>query len=247
MRKSRHKQVINLEDFVGANSDAKSHIQPLIKQISFAVNKDKITYRQLRYIFRVVRERCAIEVPNQGRRKLKELPTNADLRNFYAKIDSPTHQLIFETLENSGLRVAELCNLLVSRIDFESNLVFVREGKGKKDRVTVIGNRLKEKLRIYLDNRSNRYLFETNRFSKFSTRRVEQLCVKYKAAAGIERDLTPHTMRHIWNTRLAEAGLTEEKRALLAGHDNHETQKIYTHLGAGGFKGEVIKILDSLT
>lgn len=247
MKNCRHKQVINLEDFVGANSDAKSHIQRLIKQISLAVNKDKISYRQLRYVFRVVRERCNIEAPTQGRRKLKELPTNADLRNFYAKMDNPTHRLIFETLENSGLRVAELCNLLVSRIDFESNLVYVSEGKGEKDRVTVIGNRLKEKLQIYLHNRNNRYLFETNRFSKFSTRRVEQLCVKYKDSAGIERDLTPHTMRHIWNTRLAEAGLAEEKRALLAGHDSHETQKIYTHLGAGGFKGEVIRILDSHT
>ena len=216
MGKSQHKRVVIIEDFVGAKTNAKSHIQTLIKQISLAVNKDKINYRQLRYIFRVVREKCALEVPNQRRRKLKELPSTADLRNFYSKIDNPTHRLIFETLENTGLRVAELCGLLVSRVDFETNLVFVSEGKGKKDRVTVMGNRLKEKLKIYLDNRGNRYLFETNRYSKFSTRRVEQLCVKYKEAAGIERDLTPHTMRHIWNTKLAEAGLTEERRALLA-------------------------------
>jgi integrase/recombinase XerD len=217
----------------------------LIKQISLAVNKDKITYRQLRYIFREVRQRCELEVPDQRRRKLKELPSKADLRAFYDEIEQPTHKLIFETLENTGLRVSELCNLLVERIDFETNLVFVNEGKGKKDRVTVMGNRLKEKLKIYLDNRKNRYLFETNRFSKFSPRRIEQLCMAYKIAAKISRDLTPHTMRHIWNTRLAEAGLTEEKRALLAGHENQETQKIYTHLGAGGFKGEVIAILDT--
>lgn len=179
-----------------------------------------------------------------GARRLKELPSTDELAEFYAAIGNPLHRLIFETLEETGLRVSELCDLQVARIDFKTNLVFVHQGKGKKDRVTVIGNRLREKLQLYLQGRTNKFLFESGRHTKFSSRRIEQICKRYKERAGLAKDLTPHTFRHIWNTALATAGLSEERRALLAGHDGEDTQKIYTHLGAGGFKDEVIEILD---
>jgi len=156
------------------------------------------------------------------------------------------HRLIFETLEGTGLRIAELCNLQVVRIDFKTNFAFVSEGKGKKDRIIVIGHRLLEKLAIYLQDRKNKFLFESNRNTKFSPRRIEQLCKLYKEKAGITKDMTPHTFRHIWNTRLAEAGVSKERRMLLAGHESEATQKIYTHLGVGGAKEEILAILDKL-
>jgi integrase/recombinase XerD len=54
-------------------------------------------------------------------------------------------------------------------------------------------------------------------------------------------------MRHVFNTRLAEAGMPEEKRALLVGHDDVEgSQRIYTHLGVAGIKDEVLEILDKV-
>ena len=207
-------------------------------------NRHKLDYAQLKYVFREVRRRCSIEVPNPGARRLVELPNAEELARFYRVIENPIHKLIFETLEDTGLRVSELCGLLVARIDFKTNLIFVSQGKGKKDRITVIGNHLKEKLRIYLEGRPNRYLFESVRHTKFTSRRIEQICKLYRNQSSIEKDLTPHTFRHLWNTSLAMAGLSEERRALLAGHDGEDTQKIYTHLSAGGFKDEVIEILD---
>lgn len=236
----------NVVDFADQRFGAKSHIQALIGQIARATNRHKLDYPQLKYIFREVRRRCGIEVPNLGARKLVELPTVEELVRFYGVIDNPVHRLMFETLEETGLRVSELCGLLVARIDFDTNLIFVNQGKGKKDRITVIGNHLREKLHLYLENRNNRYLFESARNTKYTSRRIEQICKAYKVKAGIEKELTPHTFRHLWNTALAIAGLSEERRALLAGHDGDDTQKIYTHLGAGGFKHEVVEILDRI-
>jgi len=241
--KSDPLEVIKLDNFAPRNGSAKSGIQNLIKHIVRETNRQKLNYDQLKYVFKAARERTEVKAPCKPN-KLYELPTEDQLRAFYKVIENPIHRLIFEVLEGTGLRVAELCSLKVSRIDFQKNLVFVSKGKGQKDRVTIIGTKLIEKLRIYLEGRNNTFLFETNRHTKYSPRRVEQLCKEYKTKAGLEKDLTPHTFRHLWNTRLAEAGLSRERRAILAGHSNEQTQTIYTHLSAGGNKDEVIEILD---
>jgi integrase/recombinase XerD len=240
-------KVAKLRDFADQKLGAKSHIEALVSHVARAVNRHKMDYGQLRYVFRQVRLRCEIEVPTTNGRRLKELPTGEELVRFYCAIENPMHRLVFEMLEQSGLRVSELCALQVARIDFAENLIFVSLGKGKKDRVTVMGNRLKEKLQLYLQGKKNRYLFETIRHTRFSTRRIEQLCARYKRKSGIEKELTPHTLRHVWNTRLAEAGVSEERRAILAGHENSETQRIYTHLSAGGLKDEIVAVLDKIS
>ncbi|MGE4233192.1 MAG: tyrosine-type recombinase/integrase [Bacteriovoracia bacterium] len=232
------------ELFVNQKANTKLDIQKLIKYIGRETNRQKLDYAQLKYIFREVRKRCHIEVSANKSRKLYELPSSEDLKRFYGAIDDPIHKLIFETLQNTGLRVSELCRLEVKRIDFKTNLVFVSEGKGKKDRVTVIGSKLLEKIRIYLKGRSNRYLFESNRNTMFSSRRIEQLCKKYKTKAGITICLTPHSFRHLLFSRLAEAGVSKEKRMILAGHSSEQVQDIYTHLGIGGVKQDVLAILD---
>ncbi len=244
MRTNDKNKVINIEDFVTKSGDAKSPIQVLIKSICRSVNQHKIDYDQLRYVFKAVRHQCELESPNRGQ-KLYELPTEDEMVRFYGVIDNPVHRLIFEFLDGSGLRVAELCKLEVSRIDFKQNTVFIKEGKGRKDRITVIGNQLNEKVSLYLAGRKNRCLFESNRHTRFTTRRIEQLCKQYKELAGIECDITPHTFRHRWNTRLAEGGISREGREILAGHSKGSaTQDIYTHMGVGGMKAEVIAVLD---
>jgi integrase len=237
-------EVVNLDFFATTSAKPQSHIQALVKHIAREVNRHKLTYPQLKYIFRSVRQRCQVEVSGQRSRKLYELPSLDELAQFYGVIDDPVHKLIFEVLENTGLRISELCHLEVRRIDFKTNLIFVSEGKGKKDRVTVIGNKLLEKIKIYLDGRPNRYLFESNRHSRYSSRRIEQLCQEYRSMAGITKRLSPHTFRHVLFTRLAEAGVSKEKRMILAGHSCEKVQDQYTHLGVGGVKEDVIAILD---
>ncbi len=232
------------DNFVTKDADTKNELQLIIRSLIRETNRKKLSYEQLIYIFRRVREECDIEVPQKPKR-LIELPTEEELNSFYHIIKRTDHKLMFEFLEGSGLRVSEFTDLEVSRIDFATNRVFVSQGKGSKDRIALIGNKLKEKILLYLDGRNLTYLFESNRNTKYSSRRIEQLCEKYKLKAKISKELTPHTFRHIWNTHLATAGVSEEKRALLAGHsENSDTQKIYTHLSLGTFKEEVVAVLD---
>ena len=196
MKKSQN-NIENLLDFVDQNSNAKSDIQKCIKYLVHETNKQKLNYGQLRYMFRMVRERCGIDIPRESK-TLYELPSNDQVIEFYSHIKTPMHRLIFETLQKTGLRVSELCNLKISNIDFSENLIFVKEGKDQKDRVVPIGNKLKEKLSLYLENRNNKYLFESNRNTKFSTRRIEQLCRKYSSSLNSEVKITPNTYRHLY-------------------------------------------------
>lgn len=244
MTKNDKSKLINLDDFAAQKSNAQSPLQEIVRSLAREVNRHKLDYHQLKYIFKAVRAKCAVEVP-RAQQALLELPTNEELNSFFKTIKNPIHSLLFETLLNTGLRVAELCVLEVRRIDFEKNTVLVIDGKGGKDRTTVFGNKLKGKLLIYLQGKNNRYLFESERNSKYSTRRIQQLCEKYQKAAAIEKDLTCHTFRHVWNTRLAEAGISREGREILAGHSKGSaTQDIYTHMGVGGIKSQVIDVLD---
>ena len=218
--------IIKLGDFVGRNEKAKSSpIQETIKILVRQVNRKKLNYGQLKFILRRVREETGVG-PEKAVRRLIELPTAEELKTFYSSIDSPTHRLIFETLQGTGLRVAELCSLKVERINFSANSAFVFQGKGRKDRIIVFGNRIREKLELYLEGRNNKFLFESLRHTQYSPRRIEQLCKKYKEKAGIQKSLTPHTFRHVWNTFLAEKNLSKERRMILAGHSSEKTQDI---------------------
>jgi len=243
LMKNAQDNIEKLQDFVDQKSNAKSHIQKCIKFLTKEANKNKLDYGQLRYIFRSVRENCDIQVSND-KKSLYQLPTSSELDSFYSVIHNPVHKLIFQVLQFTGLRVSELCKLEVSQIDFDENTIFIKEGKGKKDRIVPFGNKLKEKLLLYLETRKNRYLFESNRNSQYSTRRIEQLCEQYVEKSELSLRITPHTFRHIYFSFLAANKISKEHRMLIAGHSSGKTQDIYTHLSLAGIKDEVIELLD---
>jgi len=238
-------QVINIENFAANTVNAKSPVQAVVKYLIRETFRNRFTYDQLRFIFKSVRVKCEVNAPSR-KRKLYELPSEEELKKFYVAIRNAEHRLIFETLEGSGLRISELCHLQVSRIDFKNATAFIDQGKGRKDRVIVLGRRLLDKLELYLQNRRNKFLFESSRNHKFSPRRIEQLCKQYREAAGLSKTLTPHCFRHLWNTRLVEAGVSKEIRMLLAGHESEATQKVYTHIGIAGAKSQMIEVLDRI-
>lgn len=233
-------KVISYDDFALKQGDTK--FKEAIRLLIRLSNRHKFNYDQLRYIFGEVRKKCEIK-PKREKVRLFVLPTSEEKRRFFAGISNPIHRLIFETLLGTGLRVSELCCLKVTHIDFERNFIHVHAGKGDKDRMTVLGKGLAEKLLIYLNGKTNLYLFESRRNTKYTSRRIQQLCSRY--SSNLKCKITPHTFRHVWNTRLAESGLSREHREILAGHSKgSKTQDIYTHLGIDGVKDKVLEILD---
>ncbi len=239
------KNILKLSNFTTKNGNVKSPIHETISLVVRLVNKHKLDYNQILYILKQVRVKCDISYPKKTK-KLPKLPTKSELLSFYRIINNPIHKLIFEVLEGSGIRVSELVSLKVSEIDFDSNTLFINQGKGGKDRVAVIGNRLKEKLVLYLEGRNNIYLFESNRNTKFTSRRIQQLCTHYAEMANVANVLHCHAFRHLFITNLASNNISREKREIIVGHSkNSKAHDIYTHLSIGNIsKSEIINILD---
>ena len=163
---------------------------------------------------------------------------NADeFRRFYLIVDRAEdvqHALMLRLIFYTGVRVSELCRIEIADVDLENCKIFVNQGKGSKDRYVLFGKSFATALRTHIAaHPNNRWLFQTKRNGKFSSRRVQQIVKKYAEEAGV--NATPHTFRHqaiTWLTR--HSGMADAELQLITGHARRETLAIYQHVALDG-------------
>jgi integrase/recombinase XerD len=138
----------------------------------------------------------------------------------------------------TGVRVSELCSVRVEDVDLENCKIRVNLGKGSKDRFVLFGRAFATTLRTHIAaNPDNRWLFQTRRSTKFSSRRVQQVVKHYANQAGV--CATPHTFRHqaiTWLTK--SSGFSDAELQLITGHSRRETLAIYQHIAVDGEMAE---------
>lgn len=147
---------------------------------------------------------------------------------------------MLETMYATGLRVSELCALPLSAIHEDQGIVVVRHGKGNKQRTVPIGEFALGYLRDYLTQvrpvfakKADKKPRETflNANGKALSRQYFFLAVKkYAAMAGIDKDVSPHTLRHCFATHLLEGGAELRAVQEMLGHTHLSTTEIYTHV-----------------
>ncbi|OAI47807.1 hypothetical protein AYO44_08925 [Planctomycetaceae bacterium SCGC AG-212-F19] len=215
--------------FASQNDKAKSEI---ISQIARIVRRAGMDYEVWRYISKQVRKVCDLHPAKKGRR-LPRILTAEDFRHFYEIVDQAEdvqHALLLRLLFFTGVRVAELCGIQVADVDLEACKIRVNAGKGDKDRFVLFGKTFATALRTHIAaHPQNRWLFQTRRNTKFTTRRVQQIVKEYADKAGVKA--TPHTFRHqaiTWLTR--HSGLADAELQLITGHARRETLAIYQHV-----------------
>jgi integrase len=134
----------------------------------------------------------------------------------------------------TGVRVSELCSIQVAEVDLEACKIRIEQGKGSKDRYVLFGKSFATALRTHIAaHPNNRWLFQTVRSGRFSSRRIQQIVKKYAEEAGVRA--TPHTFRHqaiTWLTR--HSGLADAELQLITGHAKRETLAIYQHVALDG-------------
>ncbi len=168
-------------------------------------------------------------------RRLPSVLTKQQVRRI---IDAPgnlKHRLLLMTTYAAGLRVGEVRRLKPEHIDSQRMLIKVENGKGRKDRYTMLSGKLLAELRRYYQAcRPQTYLFP----SSFKKRKDQPLsyesvrCVYEKARkkAGVKRGQGLHTLRHSFATHLLEAGYDIRKIQVLLGHSRLSTTMIYLHV-----------------
>jgi integrase len=175
--------------------------------------------------------------PARKGRKLPKVLTADEFRRFYAVVDRAEdvqHCLMLRLLFFTAVRVSELCRIEVGDVDLEACKIRVNMGKGSKDRYVLFGRTFATALKTHIAaHPHNRWLFQTKRATKFSTRRVEQIVKHYAEEAGVRA--TPHTFRHqciSWLTR--HSGLADAELQLITGHSKRETLAVYQHVALDG-------------
>ena len=215
------------------NESAKSEV---IASISRIVRKAGLDYDGWRYVSKRVRKECSLA----SRRKPKRLPkvlSRDDFRRFYQIVDQADdvqHSLMLRLLFYTGVRVSELCGIEVAHLDLENCKIFIEQGKGSKDRYVLFGKSFATALRTHIAaHPDNRWLFQTRRNTRYSTRRVQQIVSLYAEQAGVKA--TPHTFRHQAITYLTRhSGLADAELQLITGHSKRETLAIYQHVALDG-------------
>mgnify|MGYP000501222390 CR=1 FL=1 len=218
---------------VAQNGSAKSK---LVSQIARIVRKAGLDYDGWRYVTKRVRQECDLKPAKKGR-KLPNVLTAAEFKRFYLIVDQADdaqHSLMLRLLFYTGIRVSELCNIEVKDVDLAVCKIRINQGKGSKDRYVLFGKSFATALRTHIANsKDNRWLFQTRRASKYSTRRVQQIVKQYADEAGVQA--TPHTFRHqaiTWLTR--HSGMADAELQLITGHARRETLAVYQHIALDG-------------
>ena len=183
-----------------------------------------------------------------GPRKLPQTLSADDLRRLLAQPDAASplgvrDRAMLELLYAAGLRVSELISLRTQQIDFQGNYLTVK-GKGSKVRAVPFGKWAREKLLEYqrhsrprlLKGRSSPFLFAGRSGKPLTRQAFWKLIRRYALAAGIEKKVTPHTMRHSFATHLLEGGADLRSVQSMLGHADISTTQIYTHVTGARLK-----------
>jgi len=168
----------------------------------------------------------------------KRLPSVLSQQEVARLIDAAAnlfHYAVLMTLYATGLRRAELCRLCVSDIDSQRMVIHVRKGKGNRDRDVPLTPKLLETLRSYWRWRKPKnYLFpnrsRSNDGRPMSTKAVYFIVQQAAKRAGIEKRVSPHTLRHSFATHLLENGADLRTIQMLLGHADLEHTTVYLHI-----------------
>ncbi|HPF68854.1 MAG: tyrosine-type recombinase/integrase [Flavobacteriales bacterium] len=186
-----------------------------------------------------------IERPRKERR-LPNVLSEEEVAAILRAVENRKHRCILMLIYSAGLRLGELTALRVSDIIPERKQVVVRGGKGKKDRVSLLSEKVLAELDLYLkEYQPKDFLFAGQQGGPYSDTSVQAIFKRAKARAGITAPATVHTLRHSFATHLLEKGTDLRYIQTLLGHGSSKTTEIYTHVSTKAL-GKIRSPLDDL-
>jgi len=190
-----------------------------------------------------VKKNPFIQIKNPKKpKKILEVLSEDEVKRFLNGIPYSTEleirdRAMFELLYSSGLRVSEIVNLKISNIDFDEGLIrFI--GKGKKERITPVGETSKLFLKKYLNiarfkiekEIKSDYVFLNKNGKKLTRQGFWKILKKYDKKINLGKNLYPHIFRHSFATHMIERGADIRVVQELLGHSDISTTEIYTNL-----------------
>ena len=186
-------------------------------------------------------------------RKLPNILTIEEINLIINSVESNNvgirNKAIIEIIYGCGLRVSELTNLLLSNLFLKQGYIKI-VGKGNKERLSPIGSLATDSLNDFLtnvrpglkiNNKFSDHVFINNRGTSLSRSMIFKMIKKYTLKANINKDISPHSLRHSFATHLVEGGANLRAVQEILGHSSITTTEIYTHLDSDYLRSNLVE------
>ena len=186
-------------------------------------------------------------------RKLPNVLTIEEINLIINSVESNNvgirNRAIIEIIYGCGLRVSELTNLLLSNLFLKQGYIKI-VGKGNKERLSPIGSLAIDSLNDFLtnvrpglkiNNKFSDHVFINNRGTSLSRSMIFKMIKKYTLKANINKDISPHSLRHSFATHLIEGGANLRAVQEILGHSSITTTEIYTHLDSDYLRSNLVE------
>ena len=168
------------------------------------------------------------------RRKLPKILSDEELKIFFDACEDYKYKTIFMMIYGSGLRISEATNIRVEDIDSKNMRLFVRNGKGERERYTVLPEASLEMLRkcykMYKPKHKDGYMFLNREGNPLKVERLRVFFRRYRRKAGINDRFIVHSLRHSFATKLVEEGIPLVQVNELLGHSCIRSTMTYVHV-----------------
>ena len=194
-----------------------------------SVSQQNQIINSIRFLYKEVLNKKYDKVSFKRPRAEKKLPRVIDgdfIKDKLSKIENLKHRAILTLTYSVGLRVSEIVNLKIEDIDSTRMLIYIKNAKGKKDRIVPLSQTVLELLRDYFKQyKPHIYLFNGQKSINYSIKSCQLIYKKY-----IDQNSSIHTLRHSSFTNLLENGTDLRIIQKIAGHSSSKTTEIYTHV-----------------
>jgi integrase/recombinase XerD len=206
-------------------------LDPVVQETFRLWRKHHLGYDQTKYVVEQIRRRLGLKPPRTRNRTVARLEPSEVQRLIQTTYRSQSkYGLMIKTLFQSGARVAEFVHIRVEDLllDGDPSQMHIIHAKRGADRYVPILPALADELRTHLQGRQTGFLFESNRHTRYSTRTVQSIVTNCARAAGIQKRVYPHLLRHSIATILLDSGLVPiDQVQKFLGHLNLSTTQIY--------------------
>ncbi len=225
-------------------ADIKSYLAFLVSDKKSSPSTVSIAKSALKFYFSEVLQKNIVNIKTPKiRKKLPVVLSKKEVKLLIENASAKKSRLMLMMLYSSGLRVSELVNLKKKDIELEKNSLWVRSGKGGKDRLVILSDRLSKEMGTHLPNVKE--LVFPGRNGVLTPRNVQKIVKLAAKKANINKKVSPHTLRHSFATHLLEGGTDLRMIQELLGHSNLQTTQIYTQV-SDEQKRKIQSPLDSL-
>jgi integrase/recombinase XerD len=227
--------------------DAKKFIGHLLSEENYSAASIALLRSALKFYYDEIMKKNIINFKTPKiDKKLPVVLTKEEIKKMIKVAKTDKSKIMIKMLYSSGLRLSECVNMKIIDLEFKEKIAWIRKGKGGKDRMVILSKNLIKSIQNYLRDRPNQSEYVlSGRKGPMSPRNIEKIITGTAKRAGINKKVSPHTLRHCFATHLLEAGTDIRKIQELLGHSNLQTTQIYTKVSKEELK-KVKSPLDDL-